>query len=145
MQRKVNEVTQKVTHRHQGFSAGSIVLNLLFSASLLAGGIATLKLSPKGRRFLVAVFLAAIAFEIVRGVVLVFTQLDMSRELSSIPSAGSPPADMMLTMMKVMAIGTMVVWLGMALAMTIFYCIGVTYLRRPKIRQLFEPATVDQM
>ncbi|MFZ1934566.1 MAG: hypothetical protein WCB27_22670 [Thermoguttaceae bacterium] len=144
-QGKINEVAQRVSHRHLGASSAILVLNLLVSAGLLAGGIATLKLSPKGRQFLIAVFLAAIVFEIVRGVVLVLTQLDMAAELSAIPNAGAGPAEMMLTMMKVMAIGTMVLWLALALGLVIFYGIGASYLRRPTIVPLFERPVLDRM
>jgi preprotein translocase subunit SecG len=145
MQERVYEAAEKVTHRHMGASSVVLVLNLLISASLLAGAIATLKLSPKGRQFLIAVFLAAILFEIVRGIVLVLTQLDMAAELSAIPSAGSGSADVPLMMARITAILSMVLWLALALGMVVFYGIGASYLRRPTILPLFERPVIDRM
>jgi len=145
MQKKIQEIQQNVTHRYRGANMGILLLNLVFASSLLAGGIMTLKMNPTARTFLVGVFAAVIVFEIVRTVVTVFMQLDMFAELSTIPSVGSGPADVILTFAKVVAIGGMAFGIVLGLGKVIFYAIGACYLRRPNIRQLFQAPTTDQM
>jgi hypothetical protein len=144
IQNKVSEATQKVANRHLGVTSVFLALNLLLSAGLLAGGIATLKLSPKGRQFLMGVFLAAIVFEILRSILTVFTQLDMVAELSAIRNVGGP-ADMPLTLAKAGIVGGLVLGLVLVLGMVVFYAIGASYLRRPKVLALFERPAADSI
>jgi hypothetical protein len=93
MQKKVNKAAQDVSHRHTGSNGAVLVFNLMFAVSLLVGGTMTLRLNPAACKFLVVVFVAAIAFEIVRSIGLAFTQLDLFAELSAIKSVGSGQAD----------------------------------------------------
>jgi hypothetical protein len=144
-QNKMQEATQKVNQRYWGVHVGLGLLNLAFAGSLLAGGIMALKLNPKARAFLVVVFAAAIVFEIVRTIVIVFVQLNTVAVLSAIPNSGAGPAVTMMTFAKVAAIGGMVFWAGFGLAKIVFYGIGAAYLRRPNIRALFQETTIDQM
>ena len=146
MQKKMQQKMLEVTHRYRGISLGTALLNLLCATSLLVGGIMTMKLNPTGRSFLVMVFVAVIVFEIVRLVITVFMQLDMSAAMTAAFQGGPPnQAAFLATSMKIGTFVGMGIGFVMALGKIVFYGIGASYLGRPKIRQLFERSTADQM
>jgi hypothetical protein len=150
MQIKVEEIT----HRYQGFSIGVVLLNLVISAGLLAGGIMGLKMIPKARAWLVTVLAAAILFEIIATVHTVIIQVEtasvitgqMSKMMTTMPKGGPPEGKAIVeTAAKVGVFIGMAFSLGWALAKVVFYGFGVCYLRRPNIRQLFPEDTPDPM
>jgi len=148
---------QAVTDRYWGVNVGLASLNLAFSASLLVGGIMTLRLNPTARTFLIAVFAAVIVFEIVHTVVTVFIQLEvaavtsdaMPRMMAAAGPKGGPPPEQFTTVMatftKVLTFVIIAFCSALGLAEVVFYGVGACYLRRPNIRQLFQQTTTDQM
>jgi hypothetical protein len=148
-QEQMQKKTQAVENRYWKITLGMTGLNLLFAASLLTGGIMALKLIPKARTLLVAVFAAAIAFEIVCAVITVFMQMDLAEAMSgpmtrmmqsTAPKGGGTEqvAAMGSIMAKIIAFVGIATTVGYALAKIIFYGVGVGYLGRPKIRELFQ-------
>ena len=149
VQFEMQEKMQAVTHRYWGSSLGPVLANLVLSGGLLAGGILALRMAPKSRKFLIAVFLAGIVFEIVRVIVQSHMQIDMaavisdsmSRMMQTAAPKGRPGADQAAAFASMAAkVG---VFVGLAvtvifgLAKVIFYVVGVLYLRRPMVRRLF--------
>jgi hypothetical protein len=150
MQKKM----QAIGDRHWGSSLAFLLANTVLAGSLLAGGIAALMMVPKARTFLLAVFVAAIAFVIVRAVVEAFAQMEMAAAISdsmrNIMATAAPPgpaarqgaaqaAEMATVFTKVGVFGGIAITVLFALAKVIFYAIGARYLCRPNIRRLFEP------
>jgi hypothetical protein len=152
MQKKM----QAVNDRHWGSNLGFMLANMVLAGGLLAGGITALGLAPKARKLLLAVFLAAIAFVIVRAIVHVSMQMEMATIISDMPGSMSrimaasapkgPQAARQVAQATEMAaiFAKIFVFLGMAcslvlaLAETVFYAVGARYLCRPNIRRLFE-------
>jgi hypothetical protein len=147
MQKAMQEKTMEVGHRYRGINIGTTLLNLLFAASLLIGGIMAMKLNPAGRTFLVAVFVAVIVFEVVRVGITVSMQLDIAAAMSSAfkDVANDQAITVFATAMKFGTYVGMAFGIGLALAQVVFYVIGASYLGRANIRRLFEPAAIDQM
>lgn len=144
-QKKIFDASQRVSDRHSGTRSATAILNLLVSANLLAGAIATLKLGAKGRQFLIGVFLAAIVFEILRAIVAVAAGLDVVAELSAIRNVAGQSAEMQMTIARASAIGTILFSVVMAVGMGVFYAVGFSYLRRPKVLALFEHLAADRI
>ena len=152
---KAQEEGQKELHavdrKYLAFTITITVLGLVFGASLLTGGIMTMKMNPTARTFLVTVFAVAIVFEIAAAIVAVFMQLDMapvmSRMMMANTAKGGPGAEqgaaIVATMAKIMAIVGIVLNVCWALAKIVFYAIGARYLGRPNIRPLFQRNTPD--
>jgi hypothetical protein len=149
MQKKM----QAIGDRHRGSNLALLLANTVLAGSLLAGGIAALRMVPKARTFLLAVFVAAILFVILRAVIEAFGQIEMAAVISDSmrnamatavprgPAAGQATAQAthMATMFaKVGVFLGMAVTVVLALAKVIFYGIGARYLCRPDIRRLFE-------
>jgi hypothetical protein len=148
---------QAVNDRYAGFTTGIALLNLVCASCLLGGAIMTLVMNPKGRTFLIAVFAAAIVFEIVRCIVGIFMQLDiaaaMSDAMQQMMKTGMPQggrgaeqgAAFVGTLTKVGAVVGMAVTVGWGLAKMVFYGVSAGYLRRPNIRRLFQRSTTGQV
>jgi hypothetical protein len=145
MQKKM----QGVTRQYLAYTVGLSVINLLVSGGLCIGAIIGMRTTPRARKFLICVFWAAIGFEIVQMIVQSSMQVDisavMSESMSRVMAAnpqGGPTAAQAAQFGKVFA--TVTVVLGMAfvvvwgLAQVVYYAVGIRYLGRPAIRQLFE-------
>jgi len=149
---KAQKEMQDVGQKYPGITMGITVLNLVIASSLIAGAIMVLNLNPKARTLLVAVFAAAIVFEIVGGGFMVFIQLDMAPAMSRMMTAntpkGGPGAEQaaVVTAMVAKVVMFLVIALrvGWILAKIVFYGFGARYLCRPNIRQLFQTTTTDQ-
>jgi hypothetical protein len=151
MQREMQEKMQAVTDRYAPFTVGFAVINLFLAGSLLLGGIWILKIQPKGYAVLTYAFLIAIIFEIIRAIVQTFMQVELGTVMASImpemmkaagPKAGQGAAQgaEFIAMATKIGIAVGVVFaIVPVLAKLVYYIIGVVYLRRPQIRQLFEP------
>lgn len=139
-QRRLQQKQFEVAHRYRGATLGLTLFNLLVSASLLVGGILALNFSPAGRTLLLTVFLAAIVFEIIRAIVTVSMQLDMGAAMASAFQDGANDPGM-ASLMKAATYGGMAFGILWGTAKIVFYAIGASYLRRPKISRLFVPST----
>lgn len=151
MQTKMNQVTDRYT----GFTLGFALLNVVIAGSLVTGGILTLKLHPNGRKLLIAAFTTAIFFELLRAIMNVCMQLEMSEvmydsmsrmmQAAAAPGKGGGPEGAAITA-AAMKIGVYIglgITLVMVLAKLIYYAIGTQYLQRPNVRELLRRNTAD--
>ncbi len=130
------------------------VVQFAVAGSLLAGGIMSLKLRPLGRKLLLSAFVAAIVFEGAR----LYPTMAVQREMAPImaeymprmmkaqaPPGGQPPGmhEAMSGIMSAAMIVGMVISVGMVAVKAVFYVIGIVYLRKPSVAQLFKPPTIE--
>jgi hypothetical protein len=108
----------------------SMVLSPLFYILLIAAGIGLLQLRRWGLRLAIGVMALWLLTTFVGAVVMVpaFSSLD----LSGMFPPGSPPAQMMRTIMAASAVVGVVIGVGM-------YGLVLVLLTRPHVRQAFEP------
>lgn len=149
MQARMNQVTD----RYAGFTLGFALLNVVIAGSLVTGGILALKLHPNGRKLLIAAFTTAIVFELLRAIMNVCMQLEMSEIMydsmsrmmraSAPPGAGPEGAAITAAAMKVGVYIGIGITLVMVLAKLIYYAIGTQYLQRPNVRELLKRNTAD--
>jgi hypothetical protein len=156
-QAEMQKKMQAVGDRYLGLNAAIAVLNLLFSACLLGGGIMTLKLNPQARKFLIAAFAAAIVFDVAQTAVTIFVQLQMVTVMSetmpramaaATPRGGPPPEELAtftMVLTKVVSFVMIAFYAALGLAEVVFYGVGARYLCRPNVRRLFPQTAADQM
>ena len=154
MQREI----QAVSHKYLPFTCTAAVVNMAISVCLLVGGIMLMKMNPKVRTFMIAVFAVGIVYVMINSVIVVFVQLDMGAVMARVMPQmmvaagpkGEPGAEQgaafMATAAKIGIYIGIAITLAWALFNLIFYAVGARYLSRPNIRRLFEqrPAN-DQM
>jgi hypothetical protein len=157
-QEEMQTALQDVGHKYLGFTLGAAALNMAISACLLIGGIMLLKMNPKMRTFMIAVFAVAIVYAIANAVVMVRLQTDMGDAMAKtmpkmMVAAGpknAPGAQEGAAFVASFARAWIYVVIGFgllwALFNVVFYAVGARYLCRPTIRQLFErPPAADLM
>jgi hypothetical protein len=122
-------------------------VKLFVEAALLAGGIMSWGLKPRGRSWLLGGLAAALVFDAVCAVpgILVQreTQVVMSEMMPKLMAAqqgrNAPPAmnDFMSGFMSAVGIASTIFVLVWLAAKVIFYAFGIRYLRKPDVRALF--------
>jgi hypothetical protein len=146
-QRDMQQKTNAVQQRFLGLNSVLGLVNLVLGTSMFIGGIYVLQLSPKGREFLAAVFVAAIVFELVRIPIIVSMQYQvaavmsdsMPRMMNSINNqdGSNAAAEAATIFTRIWIFVLIAIMAAFFLAKIIFYTIGVRYLGRPQIRRLF--------
>jgi len=151
MQQKANELG----NRYRAMNGGMALANLIVSGCLLAGGIAVLKLSEKGRVLLLAVLAVALVFDLIYLGVYIVQQSQAATVLAeSMPElmrtsapANQPGARQAAEMGATIAKGVVYLMIAIqvvfGLAKLVYYGLGARYLCMPPIRALCRPREAD--
>ena len=148
LQRDMQREMQAVQNRFWTVNVVLLLGHVTVAAGLLAGGIQSLRRKPFGRKILIAACLAAIVFELIRGTVQAFIQVQvmsvMSRFFQAMMDVSmSQAADAAewvawgARVGLVIGVVAMIVWI---LAKVVFYGVAVWYLRKPAVRQYLDAA-----
>jgi len=131
------------------------VVQLAVAASLLVGGIMSLKLRPLGRKLLLGAFVAAIVFEAARiyptisvqqAMVPIMAEYMPKMMKAQAPPGGQQPAGMdqaMSSIMSALGIVGMVFFVVTVAVKGVYYAIGIVYLRKPSVALLFTPPAIE--
>jgi hypothetical protein len=137
-QQEMQARSRDLLRRYLPAHIARIAFHLPIAVGLLAGGIATLAGSLRGRRILRAACGIAIPFELCRAVLDTIVQLEnmaimrpfMERMFDdAVPGGQGPPPEMMSSMFQVAVIAGLGFSLLLVLAKVIFYLIAVLKLR----------------
>ncbi|MBT6155007.1 MAG: hypothetical protein HOK71_21935 [Planctomycetaceae bacterium] len=148
LQHDINAVMKKWATVTYALAAVQLVL----VGCLIVGGVKAFRLQPSGHRLLVMAFLIAIAFELMQLIPTINMQMETAEiteqfmaDAMKSSSAGKPMPPSFSRMMKFfMKIGTFLgfaISMGWVLMKLGFYGYGTHFLRKPRTRGLFEPAT----
>ena len=144
MQAEINAVTQKFFW----LTLPLMLIGLLISTCLVAGGIGLLATKPWARVLLRRVLLGAIVIECIKSVTYVFTQLEMGpimheymgKIAGNSGGAGGEAMGQMMQAITYVGIGFMVIWTLAKLAMMAW---GSRYLNRPATKEYFQNAVTS--
>ena len=148
LQRDMQREMQAVQNR---FLIANLVLltgHVIVASGLLAGGIQALRRRPSGRQTLVVACLAAIVFELIRGTVQSYIQVQamsvMTRFFQAMMDVSMEEAANAAEWVAwgarvgmVIGVLAMIFWI---LAKVVFYSFTVWYLRKPAVRQYLDTA-----
>ena len=140
---------QTLQERFRPATIGLLIGHFAVSAALLAGGIMTLRRTPRGRRLLVGACLITALFEIVRGIVQALLQV---RSVSAagrymqrvVDSTGDRAGvgDTVVTMFRFFTAAAVVIGAVLILAQLAFYIYAFWFLRKPAVQAYFEEVQV---
>ena len=141
---------QAVQDRFLAVNAVLLAGHVIVAAGLLVGGIQSLRRKIPGRKILIAACLSAIAFELIRGTVQAFIQVQVMSVMSrffqemmevSMNEAAEAAEWVAWGARAAMVVGVLML-IGWILAKVVFYSVTVWYLRKPAVRQYLDAAEV---
>jgi hypothetical protein len=146
-QKEMNARLLAVANRYKWVTLPLLVVKVFVEAALLAGGLMSWGLKPRGRSWLLGGLCAATVFDAAYVVPTVLvqreTQAVMSEMMPKLMAAqqgrNAPPGmnDFMSGFMSVVGIASTIVALVWLAGKVLFYMLGIRYLRKPEVRALF--------
>jgi hypothetical protein len=150
LQRDMQRGMQAVQDRYLAVNAVLLAGHVIVAAGLLVGGIQSLRRRIPGRKILIAACLSAIAFELIRGTVQAFIQVQVMSVMSrffqemmevSMNEAAEVAEWVAWGARAAMVVGVLML-IGWILAKVVFYSVTVWYLRKLAVRQYLDAAEV---
>ncbi len=150
LQRDMQRGVQDVQNRFLAVNAVLLAGHAIVAAGLLAGGIQSLRRKLPGRKILIAACLAAIAFELVRGTVQAFIQVQLMsvttrffQEMMEVSmNEAAEAAEWVAWGARAAMVVGVLMMIGWILAKVVFYAFTVWYLRKSSVRQYLDNAEV---
>jgi len=142
-QKQMQAELQAVQDRFWMANAALTSVHILIASMLLVGGIQCLRRASSGRRVLFAGCCAAIVFEIARGIVQAFVQMEtasvttrsMQRMMEATGAQAPPEAtEFVMIFTKVGIVIGAAVFLALIIAKLVFYVLSIRYLSKPTVR-----------
>jgi hypothetical protein len=150
LQRDMQRGIQAVQDQFLAVNAVLLAGHVIVAAGLLLGGIQSLRRKLPGRKILIAACLSAIAFELIRGTVQAFIQVQLMSVMTrffqemmqvSMNEAAEAAEWVAWSARAAMVVGVLML-IGWILAKVVFYSFAVWYLRKPAVRQYLDTAEV---
>jgi hypothetical protein len=150
LQRDMQRGLQAVQDRFLAVNAVLLAAHAIVAAGLLAGGIQSLRRKVPGRKILIAACLSAIAFELIRGTVQAFMQVQVmsitmrffQEMMEASMNEAAEAAEWVAWGARVGIVVGVLMLIGWILAKVVFYGFAVWYLRKPAVRQYLDTAEV---
>jgi len=150
LQRDMQRGIQAVQDQFLAVNAVLLAGYVIVAAGLLLGGIQSLRRKLPGRKILIAACLSALAFELIRGTVQAFIQVQLMSVMTrffqemmqvSMNEAAEVAEWVAWSARAAMVVGVLML-IGWILAKVVFYSFAVWYLRKPAVRQYLDTAEV---
>lgn len=150
LQRDMQRGIEAVQNQFLAVNAVLLAAHVIVAAGLLAGGIQSLRRRVPGRKILIAACLSAIAFELIRGTVQAFIQVQLMavtthffQEMMEVSmNQAAEAAEWVAWGARAAMVVGVLLMVGWILAKVVFYGVAVWYLRKPAVREYLDAAEV---
>lgn len=152
IQRKTQQEIQAVQERFLGVNAVLLGAHAIIAGMLVTGGIQGLRRVRPGRKILLAACLAAIVFELVRGVVQTVIQVQVlsvttqffEQMMGASMEQAADLAEWLVWFSRLAMVAGLLLAIGWILVKLVFYSVAVWYLRKPAVCQYLDDAGAPQ-